>query len=1397
MTTELYVPDSKHGESPTILTLASGWLKYNISLKNRQLNFKKWLKDQAKNPVDQMKVLTQTLALMRKAEFDLNALFTAKEIRDFIAISSKLLNENLTQIRSNQYFADIDELIVNFIADANWFLKTKVIPLLGDSSQDLDHTQICLVDNLLENVCKLSSTSCHYYTFDPDLLFSFLHNLHKSQLLTAKALINTLNCISSLDRSQRLLGKKVRIQWLKNTILNTPFTPKQAHKCLHALTVLARSNHFTHPLNIEIINKLLLDVTQTFEQGSALNNNQRLSCLQDLNFLINGSISGISSLNASSAQFITHIEHLEIASLGNLCSPLQEQKKSHKFLEIQTKSLQITANLCKQVNTITPNVEPRNISFSKLEEVLNQLLQVERDATWNKSAINLLLQIGKIVEFGEPTDSDTRLKAIVVAIVAELDDPNSVSEISLPDAGRLFDSLIMLDCLDPALTENLRDEVAKNLAIKENNPTLLNRERNIFLDRIAKYHCYSGLARTELTSLDDTGLPGWLELAFKDIKHSIKKATLQYQGQVRATGREQFGREYAFLNSAAEYDPISGIIKSDDKSDESVDESQVREFSVAIFFIDYLIVHLKSQRLILGELCGYKFHFIHGKEKRSDVRRNNYLAKLTWNGKPLLHIGVICYKKEPSLSIAVRLQNGLNELVTSTLFHYTSTIKMFNSGSGISTPDKSKKKKKGLKNARELKGISGEDPVASEETSTSTKKKRHLQTRKKKRVFSIQSLARAIDDQQKGIALGLLTSKNNLNREDPALKADLLIRAIRRFEYAATAEATAIARKIFLSLLRRLSSETVITAEPKRISPLVYAAKHNIPEIFELLVNKIKDKPNLSSLGNELQKAWDVTENQQVQAIQNILKATGFKPLITSSSSPPLSSAPITEEQSKTIPSVSMGEEGKKPPPSAEDLKKIQQILDQPPSPPEIKSSLENTQGMACEYGHGVPKDINQAVQLYSAAVAKGCPHGQHNLALCYESGKGVKTDSVKSRKLLELSASQNLPEAQSGLAAYYLHGITVIKDPAKAFKLFQLAAAKNVPYAQYYLGLCYEHGWGTDPDPVQAAQMYKLSAQKGMKDAQYKFGNCLRWAIGIEQDAKQAVHYYKLATAQGHTTAENELGRCYELGTGIGRNPRVAFSHYNMASAGSEEALHNLGRCFEYAIGIGKNPAKAFKSYYAAAQKKYPSAENDVGRCYEFAIGVKKNLTEAAKFYKLAANQGLLSARLNLGRCYLGLNQELSGFREIFQAAEQGWKPAAKYLTALSPKIFYLSQDFIWGRRGRQKNGLLAKELSKILERYGSAEYQENTQLIFPDSGEETEELEDTGNIVEIGIPEDVPSRPITSKTGKIAEAISRSGSPVFDSQRSSSARKGNPSENIVNSDTEISPPPPDISLQ
>lgn len=364
--------------------------------------------------------------------------------------------------------------------------------------------------------------------------------------------------------------------------------------------------------------------------------------------------------------------------------------------------------------------------------------------------------------------------------------------------------------------------------------------------------------------------------------------------------------------------------------------------------------------------------------------------------------------------------------------------------------------------------------------------------------------------------------------------------------------------------------------------------------------------------------------------------------------------------------------------------------------------------GRCYHYGHGVRKNLKEAVSWYTVGAKEGDAYAQLNLGVCYEWGSGVEINYRNAVYWYTAAANQGEPLAQCNLGLMYKRGLGVAQDKVKAFSLFKKSAEQGESYGILQLGLCYMDADGVEKDNQQAFLFIKQAAELGEAFAQYNLAYGYEKAIWCDENPAEAFVWYRTAAHNGSAPAQASLGRCYLSGYGVEKDLAEAAAWYQKAATnGSSQAMVFLGECYETGTGVQQDESKALFWYEKAVKKGSPiglaallslfsqkehlsEAEcmglmhivNRIDKALEPALAESgyfvalemvrypSTRTTGTKIMRLCANDGNADAQLWLGRAYdVGfpfIQDKALALHWYQKAADQGNEPAAILLQKL-----------------------------------------------------------------------------------------------------------------------------------
>ena len=253
-------------------------------------------------------------------------------------------------------------------------------------------------------------------------------------------------------------------------------------------------------------------------------------------------------------------------------------------------------------------------------------------------------------------------------------------------------------------------------------------------------------------------------------------------------------------------------------------------------------------------------------------------------------------------------------------------------------------------------------------------------------------------------------------------------------------------------------------------------------------------------------------------------------------------------------------------------------------------------------YGdHSDKKHQAIGFQWLLRAAENGHAEAQSHVGTGYELGHGVSRNIQEAIRWYRLAAEQGNIDIQTHLGHLYARGETVPRDYTQALKWYRLAAENGFSPAQSTLGKMYERGQGVSQNYKEALKWYRLATGDGKNsgidgNALYHLGRMYYEGLGVQKDNTEAIKWFRYAIDQTSHEACFTLGWMYENGLGLKQNRVAAY------------ALYNIGKGFtpnSDDIAIAKVPGDLENVI-----KKMPATEVDIGD----ALLVKMTENETTK---------------------------------------------------------------------------------------------------------------------------------------------------------------------------------------
>ncbi|QDU96062.1 DUF1444 family protein [Lignipirellula cremea] len=263
--------------------------------------------------------------------------------------------------------------------------------------------------------------------------------------------------------------------------------------------------------------------------------------------------------------------------------------------------------------------------------------------------------------------------------------------------------------------------------------------------------------------------------------------------------------------------------------------------------------------------------------------------------------------------------------------------------------------------------------------------------------------------------------------------------------------------------------------------------------------------------------------------------------------------------------------------------------------------------------GHLLPRDLEQAQQLLSAAADLDLNLAQWERGYCFALGLGVDADPLQAERCWNSAASDSLarpaPEAVEELRANP-------SPPPSSVEWIRSQAEQGVAWALNNLGVFFQEGYGVAADYPQAFACFTQAAEQGLAEAQDNLGNCYESGFGAEPQFALAEKWYRAAAEQGCASAQNSVGYFYYFGRVYEQDHAVALEWYRRAAAqGDGFAANRIGRMYETGHGVGQDYDEALAWRRKALDLGCEDAAAAVRR---LEATLKANATDADRFAML-----------------------------------------------------------------------------------------------------------------------------------------------------------------------------------
>lgn len=340
--------------------------------------------------------------------------------------------------------------------------------------------------------------------------------------------------------------------------------------------------------------------------------------------------------------------------------------------------------------------------------------------------------------------------------------------------------------------------------------------------------------------------------------------------------------------------------------------------------------------------------------------------------------------------------------------------------------------------------------------------------------------------------------------------------------------------------------------------------------------------------------------------------------------------------------------------------------------------------GKSYEYGLGTEKDLEQAIEFYTASLSRGYDGALNPLTRVFRKNREFEKAFLSYEYYVELYKSGVLElnaEIYYYLGLHYYLGFHCDKDELKAIDFMKIAAKNGFPEAKDFMNgnqtakndtntdnfstegninsHTLEYGWiesdgkknpwaitndetkKIDLDHLNkignykmrgdasislndfssAFEMYYKCAELGDSECQLLVGSFYELGKGTFQDAAEAALWYERSALQGNDKAMNFIGN---LSFKDKLYEKSAYWYTKATKLGNKNAMYTLGLYYLEGLIVEKNWARGSALIEQSAEKGLVDAQEKLGILYCIGgAGFSKDLTKASYWIKKAFVNG------------------------------------------------------------------------------------------------------------------------------------------------------------------------------
>lgn len=329
--------------------------------------------------------------------------------------------------------------------------------------------------------------------------------------------------------------------------------------------------------------------------------------------------------------------------------------------------------------------------------------------------------------------------------------------------------------------------------------------------------------------------------------------------------------------------------------------------------------------------------------------------------------------------------------------------------------------------------------------------------------------------------------------------------------------------------------------------------------------------------------------------------------------------------------------------------------------------------GKCYEFGVGVDKDTNLALDYYQKAAEKGSGIACKTLGEFYKIGRYVQRDISKCLEYLNKGSKLKTPgsdEAAIMLGDMYHSGDEVEKNETKACDLYRIAADQGNSNAYYRLGMQTFNGWGVEADKTKGMEYWKKGAELNHWGCMYIIGVSYIEGKDLPKDIEKGLYWLEHSADRGLADSRCYLGKVYLRGLhGVPQDEEKGIQHLKAAAysdQGQQEAMMIYGD-YLYGKKTTDSLSEALALYQKAAELGEPAAYHRLGMLTYNGVGIEADKPKGIEYWKKGAELGQPGCMYIIGGLYMEgteLPQNVEqGLLLLSRAADYGMPDAHNYL--------------------------------------------------------------------------------------------------------------------------------------